>query len=48
VALERLERGGSPLTQGAAGAVRMLLGHEAPEAFGERLGSWIVRLGWCR
>jgi hypothetical protein len=27
--------------QGAAGAVRVLLGQEAPEAFGERLGSWV-------
>jgi hypothetical protein len=40
-ALERLEREGSPLMQGAAGAVRVLLGQEAPEAFGERLGSWV-------
>jgi hypothetical protein len=40
-ALERLERDGSPLMQGAAGAVRVLLGHQAPEAFGERLGSWV-------
>jgi hypothetical protein len=40
-ALERLGREGSPLTKGAAGAVRVLLGQEAPEAFGERLGSWV-------
>jgi hypothetical protein len=31
-ALERLEREGSPLMQGAAGVVRMLLGQEASEA----------------
>jgi hypothetical protein len=37
----RLEREGSPLMQGAAGAVRILLGQEAPGAFGERLGSWV-------
>jgi hypothetical protein len=40
-ALERLEREGSPLMQGAGGAVRVLLGHLAPEALGERLGSWV-------
>jgi hypothetical protein len=40
-ALERLEQEGSPLMQGAAGAVLVLLGHEAPEAFGARLGSWV-------
>jgi hypothetical protein len=40
-ALERLEREGSPLMQGAGGAVRVLLGYLEPYAFGERLGSWI-------
>lgn len=44
-ALERLARDGSPLMQGAAGALRALLGHEAPEAFGERLGSWVDGAG---
>jgi hypothetical protein len=40
-ALERLEREGSPLMQGAGGAVRVLLGHLDPRMFGERLGSWV-------
>ncbi len=40
-ALERLEREGSPLMHGAAGAVCVLLGQAAQEAFGERLGSWV-------
>jgi hypothetical protein len=40
-ALERLEREGSPLMQGAGGAARVLLGHLDPRVFGERLGSWV-------
>jgi hypothetical protein len=40
-ALESLERDGSPLMQGAAGAVRVLLGHLPPDAFGTRMGSWV-------
>ncbi len=33
--------GGLDADGGAASAVRVLLGQEAPEAFGERLGSWV-------
>jgi hypothetical protein len=40
-ALERMEREGSPLMQGAGGAVRVLLGQVDAETFGERLGSWV-------
>jgi uncharacterized protein DUF5682 len=40
-ALEQLERNGSPLMQGTAGAVRVLVGHLAPEALGERMASWL-------
>jgi hypothetical protein len=40
-ALEQLERNGSPLMQGAGGAVRVLLGHLDAVAFGQRIGSWI-------
>lgn len=40
-ALAALEREGSPLMQGAAGAVRVLLNHLDVEAFAARLGSWI-------
>jgi hypothetical protein len=40
-ALERLEREGSPLMQGAGGAIRVLLGHADAGAFGERMGSWV-------
>jgi hypothetical protein len=39
--LEKLERDGSPLMQGAGGAVRVLLGHLDAAIFGERMGSWI-------
>jgi hypothetical protein len=39
--LERLSRDGSPLMQGAAGAVLVLLGYEEAFSFSERLGSWI-------
>ena len=40
-ALGRLAAGGSPLMRGAAGAVRVLLGHEDARAFGDRVASWI-------
>ncbi|MGV9789109.1 vWA domain-containing protein [Streptomyces sp. NPDC003435] len=40
-ALARLVAGGSPLMRGAAGAVRVLLGHEEPELFGDRVASWM-------
>ncbi|MFF4472543.1 DUF5682 family protein [Streptomyces sp. NPDC001599] len=40
-ALARLAREGSPLMRGAAGAVRVLLGHEDPDALGERVASWV-------
>ncbi|MFJ8701082.1 vWA domain-containing protein [Streptomyces ardesiacus] len=40
-ALARLAREGSPLMRGAAGAVRVLLGHEDPDVLGERAASWV-------
>ncbi|HEX5568769.1 MAG TPA: DUF5682 family protein [Streptomyces sp.] len=40
-ALGRLSAGGSPLMRGAAGAVRVLLGHEEARAFGDRVASWV-------
>ncbi len=40
-ALARLAREGSPLIRGAAGAVRVLLGHEAPDVFGARVAAWL-------
>lgn len=40
-ALLQLERDGSALMQGAAGAVRVLLGDSDADAFGERMASWI-------
>ncbi|BDH05331.1 vWA domain-containing protein [Streptomyces seoulensis] len=40
-ALARLAAGGSPLMRGAAGAVRVLLGHEEPGVFGGRVASWV-------
>ncbi|MEV7786898.1 DUF5682 family protein [Streptomyces sp. NPDC088106] len=40
-ALARLSADGSPLMRGAAGAVRVLLGHEDARAFGDRVASWI-------
>ncbi|WP_416475727.1 vWA domain-containing protein [Streptomyces sp. LKA04] len=40
-ALARLEQGGSPLMRGAAGAVRVLLGHEDPDVLGGRVASWV-------
>ncbi|MGX1031970.1 vWA domain-containing protein [Streptomyces sp. SAI-097] len=40
-ALARLAHEGSPLMRGAAGAVRVLLGHEEPAVLGERVASWV-------
>ncbi|MFF3326384.1 DUF5682 family protein [Streptomyces sp. NPDC002889] len=40
-ALARLAAEGSPLMRGAAGAVRVLLGHEDPSALGARAASWL-------
>ncbi|MFH8449559.1 DUF5682 family protein [Streptomyces fungicidicus] len=40
-ALDRLAAGGSPLMRGAAGAVRVLLGHEDAHTFGDRVASWV-------
>ncbi|MEZ3178149.1 VWA domain-containing protein [Streptomyces pimonensis] len=40
-ALDRLSAGGSPLMRGAAGAVRVLLGHEEARVFGDRVASWV-------
>ncbi|WP_399882324.1 DUF5682 family protein [Streptomyces sp. BBFR51] len=40
-ALARLAHEGSPLMRGAAGAVRVLLGHEDPEVLGGRVASWV-------
>ncbi|GHA76786.1 hypothetical protein GCM10010330_32610 [Streptomyces tendae] len=40
-ALARLAQEGSPLMRGAAGAVRVLLGHEDPGVLGERVASWV-------
>ncbi|MFF2042594.1 DUF5682 family protein [Kitasatospora sp. NPDC058170] len=39
--LAELADGGSPLVRGAAGAVRVLLGHQPPTVFGERAASWV-------
>jgi hypothetical protein len=39
--LRRMGDGGSPLMQGAAGAVRVLLGHDEAAAFAARLASWV-------
>ncbi|MFD8073720.1 DUF5682 family protein [Streptomyces sp. NPDC059718] len=44
-ALARLAADGSPLMRGAAGAVRVLLGHEAPESLGARVASWVDAAG---
>ncbi|GAA2229065.1 DUF5682 family protein [Kitasatospora cystarginea] len=38
--LRRLADQGSPLVRGAAGAVRVLLGHQGTARFGERVASW--------
>ncbi|MFE6354311.1 DUF5682 family protein [Streptomyces rochei] len=40
-ALARLARDGSPLMRGAAGAVRVLLGHEDAAVFGGRVAAWV-------
>ncbi|WP_461038707.1 DUF5682 family protein, partial [Streptomyces mayteni] len=40
-ALRALATDGSPLMRGATGAVLVLLGHEAPEALGRRVASWV-------
>ncbi|MFD5560604.1 DUF5682 family protein [Kitasatospora griseola] len=40
-ALRRLADDGSPLIRGAAGATRVLLGHQEPAEFGGRVGSWV-------
>ncbi|WP_188114025.1 DUF5682 family protein, partial [Streptomyces apricus] len=40
-ALARLAADGSPLMRGAAGAVRVLLGHEDARALGDRIASWV-------
>lgn len=40
-ALDRLSADGSPLMRGAAGAVRVLLGHEDARVFGDRVASWV-------
>ncbi|MCM2417574.1 DUF5682 family protein [Streptomyces sp. RKAG293] len=39
--LTRLAADGSPLMSAAAGAVRVLLGHEDSDAFGTRAASWV-------
>ncbi|MEU5540761.1 DUF5682 family protein, partial [Streptomyces sp. NPDC020362] len=44
-ALARLAAEGSPLMRGAAGAVRVLLGHEDPHGFGDRVASWVDGAG---
>ncbi|QNP67149.1 DUF5682 family protein [Streptomyces genisteinicus] len=40
-ALARLASDGTPLIAAAAGAVRVLTGHEEAEAFGARVASWV-------
>ncbi|MEU6339601.1 DUF5682 family protein [Streptomyces sp. NPDC046977] len=40
-ALTRLAADGSPLMRGAAGAVRVLLGHEPAQDLGARVASWV-------
>lgn len=40
-ALARLAADGTPLISAAAGAVRVLTGHEEAEAFGGRVASWV-------
>jgi hypothetical protein len=40
-ALDGLARDGSPLMQGAGGAVRALVGRSSGASFGERAGSWV-------
>ncbi|WP_431994366.1 vWA domain-containing protein [Streptomyces griseoflavus] len=40
-ALARLSADGSPMMRGAAGAVRVLLGHEDARVLGDRVASWV-------
>jgi hypothetical protein len=40
-ALNRLAEEGSPLMQGAAGGLRVMLGYDTATALGQRLGSWV-------
>jgi Mg-chelatase subunit ChlD len=40
-ALARLSADGSPVMRGAAGAVRVLLGHEDARVLGDRVASWV-------
>ncbi|MFJ3142199.1 DUF5682 family protein [Streptomyces halstedii] len=44
-AVARLAAEGSPLMRGAAGAVRVLLGHEVPGELGRRVASWLDTAG---
>ncbi|MEW2623715.1 DUF5682 family protein [Streptomyces sp. NPDC048106] len=44
-ALARLAADGAPLMRGAAGAVRVLLGQEEAQAFGDRVASWVDGAG---
>ncbi|MCX5206655.1 DUF5682 family protein [Streptomyces sp. NBC_00237] len=44
-ALARLAADGTPLIASAAGAVRVLTGHESAETFGERVASWVDGAG---
>ncbi|MFI6647491.1 DUF5682 family protein [Streptomyces sp. NPDC050529] len=44
-ALARLAADGTPLIAAAAGAVRVLTGHEEAEAFGGRVASWVDGAG---
>lgn len=44
-AVARLAADGSPLMRGAAGAVRVLLGHEVPGELGRRVASWLDTAG---
>ncbi|GAA4948173.1 DUF5682 family protein [Yinghuangia aomiensis] len=44
-ALDRLAREGTPLMAAAAGAVRVLLGHDTADAFGVRAASWLDDAG---
>ncbi|MCC9311864.1 DUF5682 family protein [Kitasatospora sp. RB6PN24] len=39
--LQHLADDGSPLIRGAAGAARVLLGHQQPADFGDRIASWV-------
>lgn len=44
-ALDRLAREGTPLMAAAAGAVRVLIGHDTADAFGVRVASWLDDAG---